>query len=241
MLSTRIERRALRELTLLSAANGHDNARFLPRKQYARLVENLRRDGCLTSAPLIGQVQGEPGVWYVISGNHRVEAAREAGIVDADCIVIAEPLARARFVAIQLSHNAISGEDDPAVLRRLYDLLDLDLKEYSGLTDNAFDLDSLNVNTLPSASLAYLDVVFSFLDDEAAAIAEFVARADRYAKRAQPVYLADYANFDRFVETMAAVKQHTTIKNSAVALRALCELAMERLEQLDAEAADHAG
>ena len=136
-----------------------------------------------------------------------------------------------RFVALQLSHNAIEGEDDPSVLRRLYDLLDLDLKEYSGLTDDAFDMDALNVKTLPSVSLKYLDVIFSFLGDEAAAIAEFVDRAERYAKKEQTVFLADYVSFDRFIDAITAIKQHKNIKNSALALRVLCECAMQWIEQ----------
>lgn len=236
MLKTHVERRSLRELSLLSAASGHENARFMPRRQFKRLVENIKRDGVLTSAPLIGQSHDEPDRWYVISGNHRVEAALEAGVIDADCIVIEEPLPPQQFVALQLSHNSIEGEDDPSVLRRLYDLLDLDLKEYSGLTDDAFDMDALNVKTLPSASLKYLDVVFSFLGDESAAIAEFVSRAERYAKKEQMVFLADYASFDLFLDALTAVKQHKNIKNSALALRVLCECAMKVIDQEQADA-----
>lgn len=235
MLKTHIECRNLRELTRLSANNGHENARFMPRRQFRRLVENIRRDGALTSAPLVGQIQGEPGRWYVISGNHRVEAAIEAGVIESDCVVIDGEIDQRQFVALQLSHNAIEGEDDPAILRRLYDLLDLDLKEYSGLTDDQFDLDALNVKTLPSATLRYLDVVFSFLGDEADAVNEFMRRAESYAKKTTPVFLADYADFDRFIDAMTAVKQHGNIKNSALALRTLCELAIKQIEQAQAD------
>lgn len=229
MLKTRVERRELLGLTLLSAAVGHENARFMPRRQFNRLVENIRRDGTLTSAPLIGQVEGDER-WYVISGNHRVEAAIAAGLLEADCVVVDGAIDQKRFVALQLSHNAIEGEDDPATLKRLYDMLNLDLKEYSGLTDDRFNMDALNVKTLPSATLGYLDVVFSFLSDEADAVAEFIARAERHAKKATPIYLADYRDFDRFIDTLTAVKKHHNIKNSALALRSLCDLAMRALE-----------
>ncbi|MDQ5909137.1 MAG: hypothetical protein QG599_1231 [Pseudomonadota bacterium] len=229
MLKTHVERRALREVSLLSAASGHENARFMPKRQFNRLVENIRRDGVLTSAPLIGQSVDEPGRWYVLSGNHRVEAALAAGLTEADCIVITEPLTTQQFVALQLSHNAIEGEDDPAILRKLYDLLDLDLKEYSGVTDDQFDLDQLNVKTLPSATLRYLEVVFAFLGDEADAILEFVKRAERYAKHQQPVLVTQYADFDLLIDSLTAVKEYRNIKNSAVGLRVLCELAMKQI------------
>jgi len=103
-------------------------------------------------------------------------------------------------------------------------------KEYSGLTDDRFDMDALNVKTLPSATLGYLDVIFSFLSNEADAVAEFMVRAERHAKKATPIYLADYRDFDQFIDTLTAVKKHRNIKNSALALRSLCDLAMRALE-----------
>lgn len=50
------------------------------------------------------------------------------------------------------------------------------------------------------------------------------------AKKATPIYLADYRDFDRFIDTLTAVKKHHNIKNSALALRSLCDLAMRALE-----------
>ena len=77
-----------------------------------RLTENLRRDGALSSAPLI---YGD----RIISGHHRVEAAIKAGIVEADCLSIEGDVDEGRLTAIQLSHNSLAGEDDPEVLRQM--------------------------------------------------------------------------------------------------------------------------
>ena len=65
-LQTRVVRRRLADLTLLKK-----NARFMRPDQFNRLVDNLRRDGVLTSLPLVFD-----GVVY--SGNHRVKAALKA-------------------------------------------------------------------------------------------------------------------------------------------------------------------
>ena len=81
-----------------------------------RLTENLRRDGALSSAPLI---YGD----RIISGHHRVEAAIKAGIVEADCLSIEGDVDEGRLTAIQLSHNSLSGEDDPEVLRQMLESL----------------------------------------------------------------------------------------------------------------------
>ena len=81
-----------------------------------RLTENLRRDGALSSAPLI---YGD----RIISGHHRVEAAIKVGIVEADCLSIEGDVDEWRLTAIQLSHNSLAGEDDPEVLRQMLESL----------------------------------------------------------------------------------------------------------------------
>lgn len=53
----------------------------------------------------------------VLSGNHRVQASVEAGIERILVMIIEEDLTRSQAVAIQLSHNALVGEDDPAPCR----------------------------------------------------------------------------------------------------------------------------
>ena len=103
-LQTRVIRAPLRELKLLEK-----NARYMKGAQFNRLVENVRRDGCLTSFPLVHR-EGDSLV--VVSGNHRVRAAIEAGIEESDVIEATSPLTRQQFVALQLSHNAIAGQDD---------------------------------------------------------------------------------------------------------------------------------
>lgn len=227
-LTTRIRSFQLRSLTQLSAEAGQENARYMKPAQFKRLVENLRRDGALTSAPLVGRFIGDERS-FVISGNHRIAAAVEAGIEEADCIEVLEPLSREQFTAIQLSHNAIEGEDDKAVLRRLYDDLGLDLKEYSGLTDDCFDMDELQVTTITGVAPLYAEVVVSFLSDDAHAVEAFLKTADRWAKKERPVLVVAYKDFDRFFEALVKVKQLRGITNSAVALATLIELAEAKM------------
>ena len=234
MLKTEIQRRRLQNLTPLGAETGHDNARYMKPQQFKRLVENIRSDGTLTSAPLIGKVEGEE-LDYILSGNHRVAAAVKAGIEEADCIVILEPLAREQFIALQLSHNAIEGEDDPAILRKLYDELNLDLKEYSGISDEMFEMDDFNVKTMGGVSPMYVDLVFSFLSDDANCVAEFLKNAESWAKRGRPVLAAEYKDFDAFFDTVIRVKDFKGVTNSAVAMRLLVDLANERIDQLEKE------
>ncbi|MEU9201927.1 hypothetical protein [Streptomyces sp. NPDC048332] len=71
----RLVRRDPRLLTRLEV-----NARFMRKEEYDRQVENVRRDGCLTSTPLTyAGGEYDEGRELVLSGNHRTMAS-----VDAD-------------------------------------------------------------------------------------------------------------------------------------------------------------
>ncbi len=212
----------LRELERLT--EGEDNARYMTPAQYERLVTNLRSDGVLTSAPLV--YRGK-----VLSGNHRVAAAIDAGIEESDCIVILSELSEGQQLALQLAHNSVTGQDDPNVLKRLYDALDLDGKAYSGLTDDAFKWDnSINLSALAAPQPQYTELVAMFLPEEHA---EFDAALKRcqHSETATRI-AARYADFDTVFDALCQTKERQNIANTAVALAAMAQLAIERLAQL---------
>ncbi len=169
-LQTRVTRMRLADLTLLEK-----NARFMRGAMFARLVANIKADGCLTSVPLVGHVDGK---LLVASGNHRVPAAMKAGIEEADVMEILTPLTREQFVALQLAHNAVVGEDDPNILQSLYAELSFGWKEYSGLTDDAFKVEDLDTSVLRVGNPFYEELQIFFLPADAA-IFTALARQDR--------------------------------------------------------------
>ncbi len=201
--------------------------------QFSRLVVNLKRDGCLTSAPT---VYGENGRLVVLSGNHRVQAAIKAGIEDADVIEIVSTLTDEQKVAIQLSHNSITGDDDPNVLKELYDSLGFELKEYSGLSDDAFALEDLDTTVLSVGRPLYEELVISFLPEDREAFESYLARIEKDKGRKEQI-AAHYDDFKQVFETIIAVKEHAKVHNGAVALRLMAELATERMAQLTSEEA----
>ena len=233
-LHTRIESVRYDQLQQLGEGCDHENARFMKPQVFKRLVANIRRDGCLTSLPLIAQIEGEKPL-YIASGNHRVAAAIEADVLEGLAMRIVEPISEQRFVAIQLGHNAIEGEDDPATLKRLYEQLDLELKEYSGLTDNAFSTDDFAVTTFGGVAAMYQDVVFSFLSEDAEVVKTFLANAERWIKRKRPVYAAHYKDFEDFFATVVKAKEVRGITNTAIAMRVVIDIARERLEEEERE------
>jgi hypothetical protein len=226
-LATRVVRVRLRDLKLLE-----QNARFMPGAQFRQLVENLKLDGALTSTPLVYQGR-------VLSGNHRVEAAIEAGIEEADVIEVLTPLDDKRQVALQLSHNAIVGQDDPGMLAELYRGLDIEWKQYSGLTDAALnDIHELDVNALALGQPEYQELVLLFLPEEQGAFLRALKGIERKLKKGVPVFAGRYDDFDRFFQAVVAMKKIKGVHNSALAVRMITELALSTLEGAPAPPSD---
>ncbi len=136
-------------------------------------------------------------------------------------------------MALQLSHNAIAGEDDPNVLRSLYDELGFAWKEYSGLTDDAFKVEDLDMSVLRVEQPFYEELFVSFLPGDAAIFTDWLDKVGK-SNAAAARLVGVYADFGRFFEQLLAVKHATGIHNTAVALRLMAELAGEALAAKEA-------
>jgi hypothetical protein len=114
-----------------------ENARFMRNDTFAQLVSNIKRDKALSSVPLVYAANGSTERPKVLSGNHRVLAAREAGVPFVLSLVIHDEKSAQEQIAIQLSHNAIAGADDLVLLKRLYEeVREIELKSYSGIDED---------------------------------------------------------------------------------------------------------
>jgi hypothetical protein len=106
----RLELAAPGELKLLEK-----NARYMKAEQFQSLVENIKKDGNLSSLPLC--YREKDGKLRVLSGNHRVMAARKAEVESVLVMVLGDEKDADEQMAIQLSHNAIAGQDDLVILK----------------------------------------------------------------------------------------------------------------------------
>jgi hypothetical protein len=202
------------------------NARFMQHDQYQRLVENIRRDRALTSTPLVAQIYedhdpGKPTSRYeVLSGNHRTQAAIDAGLTTIFAMFVDQYLAPDERVALQLSHNAIAGQDDPGILKQLYESIeDIDLREYAGLDDKILKLlDSVQPGSLAEANLEYQSLSIVFFPDELEAISETVNLAIGMAKSADKTYLARLETHDRILEALTDIGAAYNVSNVASGL-----------------------
>ena len=207
------------------------NARFMPVEQYRRLVENIKRDGQLTSVPFAVEREGR---YLILSGNHRVKAAQDAGLKEI-LILCAEAgsLTHEQQVAIQLSHNAIAGQDDLAILRELYDEIgDVALKEYSGLDDALFGrMQPPNMDPLSEEGLEFRMVTIAFLPHEQERAEALLAKVLERSL-GDAIWVNRFAEYDRMLDALAVAKAQAGIKNTATAFGLLLDIAERHLDEL---------
>ena len=208
------------------------NARFMPYETFQKLVSNIKRDGGLTSVPFCWK-RGE-GDFLVLSGNHRVMAAKEAGLPEVLVMYTDKELSRQEQIAIQLSHNSLAGEDDLNILKSLWDEIDdLALKYYSGLDDKVLEeMEKNSQKTLSEVNLDYKVLLFMFLPEEIENVDAVLETAQE--GKGDEVRLAALSQFERLLAATSTVKASHNIKNSAVALEIVLNVFENHLEDLQA-------
>lgn len=233
-LNTEIKRLPLKDLRKQEL-----NARFMRGETFRTLVENLRKDGVLTSVPTVRWVDDG---YKILSGHHRVAAAIEAGIAEADCLIVLDDLSRSQELALVLSHNSLSGEDDPSTLRAMWDEIeDADWRWYSGLDDKVMaTLDDVTTAGLSEANLDFSTVNLVFLPHELEAAEE----AFDEAKKRSGVLKSWLAGIDQYEPTLEALEMAQGsygVGNVATALGIILEVFMRHVEDLQEGWADEAG
>jgi hypothetical protein len=223
----------LRDLKLLEL-----NARYMRHETFHALIDNIRQDGGLMGAtPFACRVgDGETelsdgttldGKYLVLSGNHRVMAAIEAGIEFEDVTITDDDLPEERRTAIQLSQNAITGEDDPTILKQLYESMDsIDWRQYAGLDDKTLGLlDQVEVGSLNEADLSFQTISVMFLPDEADRMREaFDAARDHVGSSIDEAWLGRIATHDKLLDALDITGRSYGVKNIAVALEIILEV-----------------
>lgn len=204
------------------------NARFMSGQMFEQLVSNIKRDGGPTSAPFCWR--DVKGIYHILSGHHRVDAAAAAGIEMILIMFTDRELSRQEQIAIQLSHNAISGEDEPTTLRELWhEILAIDLKAYSGLDDKVLQsYEPVKIDTLGEQNIAFQEVILAFFPSEIERLDDVLKQL---AARRKTRYAAQIEQFDRFVDRLMDFKEAAGIYNSATAILAILDIVEEWLAQ----------
>ena len=211
------------------------NARYMTSAVFQRLVENVKQDGQLSQFPFC-VVEGEPPDerYRVLSGNHRGQAAIQAGLEEIPIIFTDEPMSRQQQVAVQLSHNAIAGEDDPLILKELFDELSgVSERLYSGLDDKTLGLlAKVNIPALSEVRLDFRTLTFLFLSEEVD-IVEDALKAGLEMVKGEEVYLHRMSAYDQLLDALAKTQAAYKVSNVATSLVCFLELFRRHMSLLE--------
>lgn len=199
------------------------NARFMRAEVFQQLVRNVAQDGALSQIPFCVR-SGDRFV--TLSGNHRVKAARADGHTAIAVIYYTDrELSREEQVAIQLSHNAVVGEDDATILLELFsELGDIARKEYTGLDDKLLEqLGKVDLTQIAEVRLDFKSLSFLFVPEEIEAVEETLETA-RAMVSGTAVYVVRMKAFDQLLDALAKVKASYNIGNAATGLQVVLDV-----------------
>lgn len=207
------------------------NARFLTVELYRNLRENIKKDGQLSSVPFCWKQ--ENGRYLVLSGNHRIQAAHEAGIDEYLILYTDRPMQKSERISRQLSHNALAGQDDMVILKELWkEIDDVQAKFYSGLDDKVLKaMEQISLPPLSEIKLDFKTAAIVFLPDEKARLDKLFAEALALV-HTKDVYLARYEDFDRYLDALGKTQASYNVKNVATTLMLILNLFETHQEEL---------
>ena len=210
------------------------NARIMKPADHSQLVNNMRKRGKMESVPYCALVDG---VVEIVSGHHRIRAAREAGIDASLILVDASGFKRSEIVAKQLAHNRLQGMDDPDTLQLLFDLLDTpDEILESGLSGDLMELPNVDPGPIltPSMDMNWKTVSMMFLPHQYEGF-------ERLVDSLSGSDLSGVAHLEQYQDFMDAVLEYgrqKDIRSLGMTIALLTETALKQIEQPDAEAAE---
>lgn len=208
------------------------NARVLKKDTFQQLTTNIAADKRLSSVPLCYPLAD--GKLEVLSGNHRVQAAIQAGLAKVLVMVIEEDLSKAQQIAIQLSHNALVGSDDPTILSELWAAIDdINAKLYAGLSSDEVErLEKVELVGFSTPQVCTRTMTFAFVDSEAERFNAVLGQLE--ALPAKEMHIADLREFNRFFDLLEGVKKSFDVRNSSLAMLKLMDIAEAALSERDA-------
>ncbi len=203
------------------------NARVMSPDKFDRLTENIRKDNRLESLPLCVISTNEAGneEFHILSGHHRTRAARAAGMREVFVMVIEDRLSHDQIRAKQLAHNALSGYDDPFLLREIYaEIGDITAKLESGILDGELDMDmpSLSADDL-AFDFDYEMLQILFLPRQKEKFEEVLSLLQRDAE----IYVADKADFVRLRDVMVDISKRENIRNVSAIMARMIDIVVQ--------------
>lgn len=203
------------------------NARTMPPEMFDRLVANIGKENRLESLPFTVKREN---YFEMISGHHRLRAARTAGITEIMVLADTRDLDRSRVVAKQLAHNAIEGIDDQEVIKRLLE----DIKRVDDLLESYIDKESLEkvkpeTLNLDEIILELNSIIFTFAFLPSK-FDKFQELAEKVPANSNYIGVCNKDIFEKFRDTLLKLGRTENIKSVGAVISRMTEIALEYIK-----------
>ncbi len=204
------------------------NAHYMDKEVFEQLVDNVAEDKFLSQLPFA--LKRDDGKFLIMSGNHRVKAAGKAGLENILLLYVSD-IDKDKQLAYQLSHNALVGKDDVAILKELYSELEsLEEKKYSGLSELNFpDFDITTLPTINEKDIELHEIKFLFTParaEKVKVLLDVLEKQNLEEENCRIIHLP----FKEFIRELTEFKKQMKIKSSTVAFLKMLDIVQTYLE-----------
>lgn len=208
------------------------NARAMNPEMFMQLTANIANRGALESLPLCALT--DVGL-EVVSGHHRLRAARKAELATIWVLVDVSGLSKDRIRSKQLSHNSIQGEDNPDLLAQIYSLIadaDARIEAYINLDELKESDYAVKLTTAEfELELETKTISLIFLPLQAKLFSEAIQKLKDM--ETDEVVLATIDEYDTLISIMDVVSDKFKIQSAPTILAKMAEIVMEHVGKDD--------
>ena len=200
------------------------NARYMKAEMFERLTENIKNSERLESLPFCALT--ERGI-EIISGHHRVRAARQAGIFEIFVIVDVSGLSQDKIKAKQLAHNSIGGYDNEELVKRIFDeIQDASAKLEAFVPEKIVEqFKRVSVGDI-NVDMDIQQVQLMFFKYER----EWINTLEKYLRDGDEAYAAEIKQFEDVKKLIRETGREYNIRAVGTILARLCENTLARYE-----------
>ncbi|MBE6244249.1 MAG: hypothetical protein E7108_01840 [Bacteroidales bacterium] len=218
---------SLVDIELIDEAD--ENANAMTDDEFQQLVKNIRQGGL---SSVVGCMKiGDR--YKLFSGHHRVRACKVLRYKKIPVIYKEEAdfQGEDEFIATQLSHNSLHGEDDKGILKRLFEKIkNIDFKIFAHI--NTDDFPKIDVH---SVSFGIEKEMFSvsviLYRSQMNELGNILGMVDRELKENDVILLSDGASNEKmFLSLMGEIGKQYKIKSTSVRFSKILELAKKAID-----------
>jgi hypothetical protein len=216
------------------------NARAMSSDAFNQLTTTIQRTGRLESMPLAAWKENR---LEMISGHHRVRAARKAELTEIWVLVDVTELDRDFIRAKQLAHNSIQGEDNSDIVAQIF----LDIESAEARIEAFIEPDMSKLDTDVRLATRDLEVKFEakvvtllFLPPQ---YKVFKAAIEMLCGEEDDVFLATREEYDILTDVVVRTSDSYEIRSTPTIFIKMSEIVLEHLaekEKADGQGTDEA-